>query len=190
MIALSASPAPGADTPPRELLGRWRSVETTKGGIGAILVFRAEGTLDLSLGAIVEMPYRIEGGEIIFPPATTDGPAQRTKLDFTGADQLKIGTDQLTRKGSATDPNIPILGEWEGKRDMGGQEVEVHYLFYRDAKCLLLIPFATTTSKYTIEGQNIRIERSNQPLESETFTLENGVLRVSDASQTRTYLRY
>jgi hypothetical protein len=108
-IALSVSAFLQAEAPPKELLGRWRSTETSKGGIGALLFFRADGTVDFSPAAVVEMPYRIEGDEIVFPPATTDGPEQRTKLEFTGPDRLRLGGDQLTREGAAPDPKILIL---------------------------------------------------------------------------------
>jgi hypothetical protein len=155
-----------------------------------MLFFRADGNMDFSLGAVVEVPYRIEGGEIVFPPATTGGPEQRTKLDFSGQDQLRIGSDQLARKGSAPDPKLPVLGEWEGKRDMGGSQVQVHYIFNPDAKCLLLIPFTTTTCHYAIEGRNIRVELPNQQPELRDFQLENGVLHFSYANETRDYVRY
>ncbi len=144
LMALAVLPLLGADSPPQELLGRWRSTQTSKGGIGFILHFRADGTFDFSPGAVVEMPYRIESDKIVFPPATTDGPEQRLKLQFTGQGRLRLLGDpgeQLTRKGTAPNPKVPILGEWEGKRDMGGHQVEVHYIFYPNGKCLLLIPF-------------------------------------------------
>ena len=115
-----------------------------QGRSGLMLYFRADGTFDFSLGAVVEVPYRIESNEIVFPPATTDGPEQRIKVQFTGQNQLILLGDpheQLMRRGAAPDLRVPILGEWEGKRDMGGHQVEVHYLFYPNGKVLLLIPF-------------------------------------------------
>jgi len=136
------------------------------------------------------MQYRMEGGEVIFPPATSNGPEQRIKLDFTGPNQLKIGSDQLTRKGPAPDSKTLVLGEWEGKRDMGGHSVDVRYLFYPSARCVLLVQFKTITCRYAIDGQTLRLEQPSEPPELRTFSLENGVLRVSDADQTHTYIRY
>jgi hypothetical protein len=159
-----------------------------------MLFFRADGTLDFSYGAVVEMPYRIESDEIVFPPATADGSEQRMKLQFTGQDQLRLlggPGEQLTRKGAAPDLKIPILGEWEGKRDMGGHQVEVHYLFYFNGKCLLLMPFMKRKMEYTIEGQNIRIEGPNQEPLSGEFRIKDGVLTIPGQSDKgNDYSRY
>ena len=181
LIALAVLPLLGADVPPQELLGRWRSTQTSKGGIGWMLLFRADGTFVLSPGAVVEMPYRIESGEIVFPPSTTDGPEERLKRQFTGKDQLRLlgnPEERLTRKGTAPNPKVTILGEWEGKRDMGGHQVEVHYIFYPNRKCLLLIPFVKKTLKYTIEGRNIRMELPNQAPCFGMFQIKDGILAI------------
>jgi hypothetical protein len=178
LMALAVSPLLRADAPPQQLLGRWRSTQTSKGGLGSILFFRADGTFDFSPGAVVEMPYRIASNEIVFPPATTDGSEQRMKLQFTGQNQLSLLGEQLTRKGTAPDPKVPILGEWEGRRDMDGHQVEVHYIFYPNGKCLLLIPFVKRTLKYTVEGQNIRMELPNQEPLFGKFQIKDGVLTI------------
>lgn len=195
LTALAVSQLVRAEAPPQELLGRWRSTQTSKGGLGAMLFFRADGTFDFSPGAVVETPYRIESNEIVFPPATTDGPEQRMKLQFIGQDQLRLLGDpgeQLTRKGAAPDPKVPILGEWEGTRDMGGNQVEVHYLFYPNGKCLLLIPFVKKTLKYTIEGQNMRMERPNQEPLFGKFQIKHGVLTIPGrpSGNGNDYIRY
>lgn len=196
LIALAVPQVLRADAPPHGLLGRWRSTQTSKGGLGLMLFFRADGTFDFCPGAVVELPYRIESDEIVFPPASTDGPEQRMKLQFTGQDQLKLldgpgPGEQLTRKGAAPDPKVPILGEWEGKRDMGGHQVEVHYLFYPNGKCLLLIAFAKRTLKYTIEGRNIRMEWPHEEPVFGKFRIKDGVLTIPGPSgKGNDYSRY
>src|SRR5262249_2913570 len=100
-----------ADPAPPDLLGRWRSLETSKGGIGSMLTFHANGVVDFSPGAVVEMSYRIEGGELVLPPATTTGPEQRQHMEFSGDNQLRLTTKaggesatvNLTRNGSQPD---------------------------------------------------------------------------------------
>ena len=66
------------------IVGRWRSLATSKGGIGEAYEFHSDGTVDCSIGAIVEMPWRIENDELILPPATTDGAEQKATLNGSG----------------------------------------------------------------------------------------------------------
>ncbi len=49
----------------RRLLGKWRSVETSKGGIGAILDFRTNRIFDYSPGAVIGGRYRVEQSHVI-----------------------------------------------------------------------------------------------------------------------------
>ena len=194
LIALAISPLLLAETPSQGLLGRWRSTHPSRSGLGSMLLFRPDGTFDFSYGAVVEMSYRLENNEIVFPPATTSGPEQRLKVQFTGREQLTLLGDPretLTRKGSARDPNAPLLGEWEGKRDLGGNEGGVRYIFYSEGKCLLLISFATRTLKYSIDGQQLRMEQLDHALVPSTFQIKDGVLVLhgSDGNDER-YSRY
>lgn len=157
-----------------------------------MLFFGANGTVDFSPGAVVEMPYRVEGDEIVFPSATTDGPEQRGKLTFTGQNQLNLmGKEQLMRKGAASDPNRLIVGEWEGKREMGGNQVEVRYLFHPNGKCLLLIPFLTRPGKYTIQGSTMHLELPERPPIDGEFRIKDGVLTILiQSGEGYSYSRY
>lgn len=171
-----------AQPPPKELLGRWRSLETSQGGIGAMVTFRVNGLVDFSPGAVVEMTYRIEGAEIILPPATTSGPEQRQKIEFTDQNQLRMAGLPLTRKGAAPDSANPILGEWVGKRDMDGRQLEAHYLFYPAGKCLFLLPFLTSPGRYSIRGSSMRLELPNHRPAEGKFQIEGDVLTTPSPS--------
>lgn len=61
---------------------------------------------------------------------------------------------------------------------MGGHQVEVHYIFYPNSHCLLLIPFVKKTLKYTIEGGNIRMELPHQESLFGKFQIKDGVLTI------------
>lgn len=54
---------------------------TSQGGIGAMYEFGADGTIRFSPGAIMDMPYRLEGNQLILPPATTNGPEQKSTIE-------------------------------------------------------------------------------------------------------------
>lgn len=146
--------------------GRWRSLETSKGGIGVFLDLHPDGTLSFSPGAIVPTTYRTEADKLILPPETTDGPEQVQQFELLGEDKLKItaqGTSlEFTRQGTSRDAAHPLLGEWTAQRDMGGRNLIVHYIFLSDGKFLLLIPFAITPGKYSVKGSAVHFELPDQ----------------------------
>src|SRR5689334_6174546 len=47
------------------LIGEWEAVARSRGGLGATLELKADGTLVSSLGAMVDAIYRVEGGDLI-----------------------------------------------------------------------------------------------------------------------------
>lgn len=142
--------------------GRWRSIETSKGGIGAMFEFHGDGTFGYGPGAVVEVKYRVEGGELILPPGTINGREQHYKMEWRDTDHLLL-TEQsqsmtLSRQGSAPDSNNQILGEWTTPREMSGRQMVARYLFGADGRSLFLLPFTNLTGKYTVKEKTIHME--------------------------------
>jgi hypothetical protein len=181
---------------PAALVGRWRTVETSKGGLGSMMTFQAGAVVEYSPGAIVDMPYRVEGNDVILPPATTTGPEQRVPMIWNGTDRLRLGpTGQtgmdLTRQKSALDDSIvPLVGEWAGVQDMGGQKVQVSYLFYPAGRSLLLIRFLTQRGTYSIANGGVRISLPNQPAIDASFTVDGDLLTLTSGGRRTEYRRY
>jgi hypothetical protein len=179
-----------------KLLGRWRSVDTSRGGIGSMLTFQREGLVDYSPGAIVEGSYRVEGNQLVLPPGTTDGPEQRQTMTWLGNDRLRLGLAEgqpgieLARKGSQSDSVSPIIGEWSGVRDMRGNRVEVTYLFNSDSRVLLLIPFLTQRGTYSLDDGKIHLALPSRPAVDATFKVEGEVLTLTTDGQSTTYTRW
>jgi len=166
-----------------KLLGRWRSLETSKGGIGAMFEFRKDGVVDYSPGAVVEMNYRIEGIQLVLPPATTDGPEQKQTMEWSGNDKLRLKVSgefwvALSRQGPVPDVKIPILGEWTSSGEMAGKRIVSRYLFYPAGKALLLIPFLKQTGSYSIRGESIRLELPGRAPVEGKFTVAGDVLTI------------
>jgi hypothetical protein len=159
-----------------EIVGRWRSLETSSTGLGSMLTFHSNGVVEFSPGAVVEMTYRTEGGQMIFPPATINGPEQLQKMEFVKKDQLQLADVVFTRQGSAPDANHLILGEWVGKREMNGRRLEARYFFYPAGKCLLVLPLTTSPGQYTIQGSTMRLELPDQQPAEGKFQIEGDVL--------------
>jgi hypothetical protein len=71
------------------IVGRWRSLETTKGGIGQVWELRSDGTADCSIGAVVTIPWRIENNQLILPPAAKDGSEKKYTMEWLGDNKLR-----------------------------------------------------------------------------------------------------
>jgi len=183
ILLLAIVPLFAADDASAKLLGRWRSLETSKGGIGAMFEFRKDGVVDYSPGAVVEMTYRIEGDQLVLPPAIINGPEQKQTMEWSGKDKLRLksGGDlwlELTRQGPTPDVKIPILGEWASLREISGKAMPVRYLFYPAGKGLLLIPFLKQSGSYSIQGDSIRLELPGRGRVEGKFKVEDSVLTI------------
>jgi hypothetical protein len=186
-LALACVQLAVAGDPAANLLGRWRATETSKGGIGAMYEFRADGTVDFSPGAVVEMPYRVEDNFLI-TAGETQGSEQKTPLEFVGTDKFRLKPPtgapgqaravELLRQGTAPDPHNPIVGEWIEHREMAGRQLEPHWLFSEGGKVLLLIPFVTSHGHFSIRGSAIHMEFL--PPSALAQTPVNGTFEVSN----------
>ena len=178
------------------IVGRWYSLERSKGGIGEVCEFRSDGTVDYSIGAVVDMQWRIENNQLIFPPATTDGPEQKYMLKWLGDNKLKLETEggvtELARVGDRSDPVNPIIGEWIENREMGGRNLKARYLFYARGEVLLLIPFAIQHGSYIISGSALHLKIPGLKKPEFRFKLADNSLTLSDSEggQESHYARY
>ena len=180
-----ASGQPNRANPAAALIGRGRSVETSKGGIGAIYRFNADGTLDFSPGAIVDMPYRVEGDQLILPPATTAGPELKSALAWPTNDVLRMSTqgqsEEYQRQGAA-DPRDRLLGEWLTSREMNGQRMPTEMFFYPAGKSLLVIRFSTQKGRYSLINGRLVGEFGGRVGLDGTFDITDGVLSIHRSS--------
>lgn len=178
------------------IVGRWFSLERSKGGIGEVCEFRSDGTVDYSTGAVVDMLWRIENNQLILPPATIDGPEQKYTLKWLGDNKLRLETEggvtELSRVSDHPDSGKPIIGEWLEKREMGGQDMEAHWLFYQDDKLLFIMPFKIQHGTYTISGSSLHLKIAGLEEPEFRFKLADNSLTLSDTEGGREshYARY
>lgn len=178
LLCLWASCAAAQDA--GQLVGRWRSVETSKGGIGAMYDFGSDGSVRFSPGAIVPQQYRVEGDRLKFYP--DDGVA--STLSWNGDDRLRItfsgmGSEDFTRLGGMPDPQDKLRGEWTGTRDMDGQKVLVHWVFGPDSNSVLMIRFLTEIGTYTVQNGRLVATFGGRVGLDGSITINNGVLSIN-----------
>ena len=166
------------------LVGRWHSVVTSRGGLGAIIEFHSDGVVEMSPGAVVPGPYRIENGHLIMPSGTADGSEQGRAMEWAGSDSLRLGTTLgivLTRVGARQDQANPILGEWREIREMGGAKLNATWIFYGDGKMLLLIPFVVQRGTYKVTGGSVSMLMEGAPA-SGPFSVKGDILTLPGAA--------
>lgn len=185
-----------AQAPSAGLDGRWRSLETSTGGIGAMFEFRKDGTVAFSPGAVVEMSYRIEGDELVTPPATKSGPEQRQRIEWMGEDKLRLKSGdgppiELARAGVRPDARRPILGEWVGAREMSGRKLETRLFLYPADKGLFLLPFSTQQGKYSVINGSIRLELPGRsPIEGKLLLVGDELTIPGPSGRESRFKRY
>jgi hypothetical protein len=168
-----------------QLVGRWRSVETSKGGLGAMYDFGADGSVHFSPGAIVPAQYHVEGDRLTLSPE--DGIAYQISWD--GDDRLRMtihgaGSEDYTRLGARQNRQTDrsqdkLLGEWTGTRDMGGNKVLVHWIFGPDLNGLMMIRFETEVGTFTVQGGRLVATFHGKPGLDGTISIADGVLSIN-----------
>jgi hypothetical protein len=166
-------------------VGRWRSVETSKGGIGAMYDFNADGSVNFSPGAIVPSQYHVEGDRLTFYPSDgmyftlswTDDDHMRMAMNGAGSeDYTRLGTRQ-NRQGDHSQDKL--LGEWTTTRDMDANKVLVHWIFGPDSNGLLLIRFLKQVGNYTVQNGRLVASFAGKPGLDGTISIANGVLSIA-----------
>jgi hypothetical protein len=182
--------ASAADASSGEIVGRWRSLETSKGGIGAMYEFHANGAVDFSPGAIVETPWRVENDQLVLPSGTSGGQEHKQTIQWLSDNKVQFVSgdgvgDELTRSGGRSDAAHPMIGEWIGTRDMSGRKLEMHWFFYPAGKGLFLLPFLSTHGHYTITNSTLHIEMPNSAAINAQFRVKGDVLTLVKPEKSR-----
>src|SRR4029453_12814057 len=185
LIAASswASAAGAADTGAAALVGRWRSLENSEGGTGALFEFKEGGGFAYSPGAVLEMPYRVEGDTLVLPPEIRSGPERTLQVDWLSDDSVRLsakGSPNITlvRRSAKPGDKKSILGEFSGQQDVEGRTMDVVYLFGPEGKVVLLMPFVKTQGSYTVDGAKIRMAVPDRWSAEGTFKVEGDTLTL------------
>lgn len=178
-----------AESASGQIAGRWRSLETSAGGVGEMYEFHADGTVDYSPGAVVDMPWHIKGSELVLPPATVGGPAQKKTIKWLGENKIHLvesdGTEEeLTRRGARSDAANPIVGEWIGTTEMNGRRLQMDWLFYPAGKGLFLLAFQSQHGRYKITNSTVEFEGPNSSPVDYKFQVEGDILTLVKPEKT------
>ncbi|MBX9600694.1 MAG: hypothetical protein K2X35_06815 [Bryobacteraceae bacterium] len=144
------------------VLGRWHSVERSKGGIGAIYEFRADGTVTFSPAAIVTGTYAEENGNLVLTLGTK---STVIKLDRRAGDLVKVTAPsgpprEMKRIGPPEAAPASLRGYWRSPWT-GGQDLEQYERFRADGTYVFTLPMRPRSGYYKITKGSIWIQVAN-----------------------------
>lgn len=159
MLLLSFSPAlaTGSEVP----AGRWRSVTTTRGGIGAVYEFGPSGRGSYSSAALVTEPYTFAAGVLTMGQSRygvgwhADGRMQWNDGQGTLLDFSPVGKPEAKS----------ILGEWKTwtKQEVMGRVLPAIYIFQADGQSHFIIKIRTAPARVVAAGRDFRVEVQGFP---------------------------
>jgi len=139
--------------------------------------FKADRTFTMAPGAVVDMPYKIEGDKLILPPVTTGPDAKPLVLAFRiEGDTLYESIGDAAAKDAAARKDVkyvrvsmsepgdqPIVGTWKAvdagcalPAEMKSRELlcevfrNATHTYTKDGICKLRIPFKLLAGTYTV----------------------------------------
>jgi hypothetical protein len=213
--AQQTTPAKPNDSPVTEqqLLGTWVAVHRSLGGLGSMWTFRPGGKLEMSIGAIVESWYKLDGDRLINPPGSTlpgakpmvfhfrvEGDTLYQRLESqvapaAGDDTIAVGEMRYKRAAPVRPGDPPIVGIWKMDAQSAptaagiveAQRKAGHEMDERTAQAMAEMA-AKTYHEYTRDGlSKIRLPMRNIPgtydLPTQTFRLETENASASQASR-------
>lgn len=182
LLAFLALSSLWAQTPASPLIGRWRSVNVTAEGVGAIYEFNKEGVVAIRTGIISEINYRVEGKELILPAPNPNAPPVRQQISLPDKARMLLtqGQDatQLYRISPFPAGAPTIVGEWLTNKVFQGKQTEAKMIFYPTGKALFLMPLNLENCRYTISGNKLTIKLPNGKTIEGPFTVSGGTLTI------------
>src|SRR5258705_11785924 len=97
LILLSSLPAVADD----DLVGIWSSSSRTKGGLGPQWIFKKDGNLSHTFGALVDFKYEVNGSQIKMTLLAPD----RSATSEVSTQEFSIDGDMLTENPRIPDRN-------------------------------------------------------------------------------------
>jgi hypothetical protein len=147
-----------------DLTGLWESAQTSKGGIGVSLEFRADGTFVEAPTVQVNGYYRVEANRIFLTERADDRSSKdsrRFRMDGTALIIEGPGRDSLRMDRIDGSKGTSVLGAWRYKHYAGALAFE-RYL--PDGRMNLRIPMVVSSSGcYTIGPDGVRLTGLSKP---------------------------
>ena len=174
-----------------QLFGLWESRETSKGGIGHALEFRADGRFVETFAILLNLFYRIAGDHraILETPGAADS-VQDVTFRVDGNVLTETGPDGSTlikeRFGKPPVAGPTLAGVWRYRHDTGALAYE---RYADDGRFLFRLPMRSSIGCFTLEGDRLRLERRGAPETVVTVVWRAGDLVLPGTGKDAVYRR-
>jgi hypothetical protein len=183
---VSLAQAPG-------LVGLWDSATTSKGGIGATLEFRADGTFVEATTVIVNAHYRVDGDRLVVAEqpaglATGNRESVQIKIDgrtlkATGADGSVLSKERI----GVSEAGAPaIVGAWRYRHYTGATAFE---RYTADGRMYFRLPIRSFAGRYVLKGRELSMTQSSRPTVTTTVAFDGDTLTLSGNNRTTPFRR-
>jgi hypothetical protein len=143
-----AQGSPSASSP---LIGTWEAISRSSGGLGATITFAAENAMSFTMGAMVDMKYRLSGDSLFV--TSTDGDLAPARVTIAN-DTLVVtreGREQRESRVGVASAGNSIVGVWTYKHYTG---VAAYEEYTANGVLHLRVPIRTLLGKYTTAGND------------------------------------
>jgi hypothetical protein len=181
---------PAADLKgPDSIAGKWRSLETSRGGLGALYEFLPDGNFRYATGAIVTGRYQLEDRKLTIvlddKPAARPAPQTYT-VEVLDAARLKYTDGKVStefrRVGEAEVPKLWIVGTWTQPAPEFEQADRI-VRFDARGGYLMTIPIRPRSGYYKLmPGRQIWLNYIGSGQVEGPVTLEGDILTLPSAS--------
>jgi hypothetical protein len=179
LAAAMTCPAPGSG----ELVGRWESHNTSKGGIGHVIDLREDGSFVESMIILVNFRYEVHGDQLLVHDTSGAGAPGAPPVQFRVEDNTFIRSipnepEVRAERVDASDPNEPkIVGVWKYRHYTGAIAFE-RYTVGGDLS--LRLPMTSSTGCYlpNIEKKEISLSPGKGREKTLRFVVGAAALRL------------
>lgn len=143
-------------------VGRWRTLSTSRGGIGATFTFHSDGAVELATSAIVESKCRLERDRLT-TPGSVNGQEAVEIIESLSAKTIRMRMTQaadfqMRRDAQRPDSGNSILGSWKDSGGKGGE-----WEFFPDGRIAMTgrrgdATTVTERGQYNLTGKQLRVE--------------------------------
>jgi hypothetical protein len=181
----AAQAAPIASSP---LIGTWEATNRSAGGLGSTIAFGPDNSLTFTIGAMVDMKYRLASDTLIITDPEGKYHPETFRLLGDTLVTLRDGRElRETRVGQAA-PGGPLVGRWTYVHRSGVPAFEE---FTRNGDFRLRVPIHTLQGNYTALGDSamLHLPGPGGGDRGVRFAVTGDTLQLTWNGQTSRYLK-